>query len=68
MVHWKNFIMRGFSLLGEFTVGGSTVQRKKQQSEFHSSLEVTMLRITVSATACFTLEENYSVSYCMLYT
>ena len=25
MVHWKNFIMRGFSLLGEFIIGGSTV-------------------------------------------
>ena len=25
MVHWKNFIMRGFSLLGEFIVRGSTV-------------------------------------------
>ena len=25
MVHWKNFIMRGFSLLGEFIIRGSTV-------------------------------------------
>ena len=25
MVHWKNFIMRGFSLLGEFIIEGSTV-------------------------------------------
>ena len=25
MVHWKNFIMRVFSLLGEFIIGGSTV-------------------------------------------
>ena len=25
MVHWKNFIMRGFSLLGEFIIGGFTV-------------------------------------------
>ena len=24
-VHWKNFIMRGFSLLGEFIIGGFTV-------------------------------------------
>ena len=26
MVHWKSFIMRGFSLLGEFIIGGSTLQ------------------------------------------
>ena len=25
IVHWKNFIIRGFSLLGEFIIGGSTV-------------------------------------------
>ena len=25
MVHWKNFIMRGFLLLREFIIGGSTV-------------------------------------------
>ena len=25
MVHWNDFIMRGFSLLGEFIIGGSTV-------------------------------------------
>ena len=25
MVHWKNFIMRGFSLMGEFIIGGSSV-------------------------------------------
>ena len=25
MVHRKNFIIRGFSLLGEFIIGGSTV-------------------------------------------
>ena len=25
MVHWNNFIMRGYLLLGEFIIGGSTV-------------------------------------------
>ena len=25
MVHWKNFTMRGFSLLGEFVIRGSPI-------------------------------------------
>ena len=35
MVRWKNFIIRGFSLLGEFIIGGSTVFFYKEKKILH---------------------------------
>ena len=54
--YWENFIMRGFSLLGEFIIGASTVQTLAS-----ATLNFQLQKLTLSFTAAMvvvSLEES----------